>query len=73
MWGENELNNVEFVAEPTDFRIVSAVDPSTIGHQEGWRSEVIGWNPEPVRVISRPRRNKQRIANAGILMIILVS
>lgn len=72
MWDENELNNVEFIAEPTDFRIVSAVDPSTIGHQEGWRSEVIGWNPEPVRVISRPRRNRQRIANAGILMIILV-
>ena len=72
MWGENELDNVEFISEPTDFRIVSAVDASTIGHQEEWRSEVIGWNPAPVRVVSRPRRNKQRIANAGILMIILV-
>ena len=70
MWGENDLDNVEFISEPTDFRIVSAVDASTIGHQEEWRSEVIGWNPAPVRVVSRPRRNKQRIANAGILMII---
>ena len=70
MWDENQLRGVEFIPEPTDPRILSATDPTTIGHQEGWRSEVLGWDPQPVPVISRPRRNTQRIANIGILMII---
>ncbi len=72
MWDDNELNGVDFISEPSDHRIMSAVDPTTLGHQDGWRSEVIGWAPEPVRVISRPRRNKQRVANIGILMLVVM-
>ena len=52
MWDENELNNVEFIPEPSDYRIVSAADSATIGHQEAWRSEVLGWAPTPVPVVS---------------------
>ncbi|MBT4982230.1 MAG: S8 family serine peptidase [Euryarchaeota archaeon] len=72
MWEDNELKGVEFIPEPTDSRILSATDPNTIGHQEGWRSEVLGWDPEPVPVISRQRRNSQRIANTGILVLIVI-
>ena len=72
MWEENELSNVEFIPEPSDYRIVSAADSATVGHQEGWRGEVLGWAPTPVPVISRPRRNKQRVANVGILLILIL-
>ena len=72
MWDDNELSNVEFIPEPSDSRILSAADSSTVGHQDGWRSEVIGWNPAPVPIISSPRRNGKRIANIGILLIILL-
>ena len=65
MWDESELGNVEFIPEPSDYRIVSAADSATIGHQEAWRSEVLGWAPTPVPVVSRPRRTGQRIVNAG--------
>ena len=41
MWEEKEFNNVEFIPEPTDNRIVSAADSATVGHQEGWRGEVM--------------------------------
>ena len=57
MWEGDELKGVDFIPEPTDSRILSAVDSSTIGHQDGWRGEVIGWAPEPVVVVSQPRRN----------------
>ncbi len=73
MWGDdNQLDGVDYIPEPTDFRIVSAVDPSTKGHQDGWRSEVIGWAPMPVQTISTQRRVKQRIANVGIAMILII-
>ena len=72
MWDENQLKGVDFISEPNDYRIQSAVDPTTIGHQDGWRGEVLGWAPEPVRVISRPRRNTQKVANLGILMLVIL-
>ena len=42
MWEEKELGNIEFIPEPSDYRILSAADSATIGHQEGWRGEVLG-------------------------------
>ena len=67
MWEERELGNVEFIPEPSDYRILSAADSATIGHQEGWRSEVLGWAPTPVPVVSRPKRLRQRLISTGIL------
>ena len=72
MWEEKEFNNVEFIPEPTDNRIVSAADSATVGHQEGWRGEVMGWAPVPVPVVSRPRRTTQRVANVGIFLILIL-
>ena len=72
MWEENELSNVEFIPEPTDHRILSAADTATIGHQEGWRGEVLGWSPRPVPVVSRPRRTGQRVINVGIFLILIM-
>ncbi len=72
MWEEDELGDVEFIPEPSDYRIVSAADSTTIGHQEGWRSEVMGWAPSPVPVVSRPKRATQRVVNVGIVLILLL-
>ena len=72
MWEEDELGDVEFIPEPSDYRIVSAADSTTIGHQEGWRSEVMGWAPSPVPIVSRPKRATQRVVNVGIVLILLL-
>ena len=73
MWDEKELSGVEFIPEPSDSRIVSAADPSTIGHQDGWRSEVVGWAPDPIVVLPRRSRDTQRIVvNTGVMLIVLL-
>ena len=36
------LRDVEYLPEPSDRRIVSAVDPTVIGFQDEWRSETMG-------------------------------
>jgi len=73
MWDEKELSGVEFIPEPTDLRIVSVADPSAIGHQDEWRSEIVGWAPEPIVVLPRRVRNKQRIVvNTGVMLIVLL-
>jgi serine protease AprX len=50
------LRDVEYLPEPTDRRIVSAVDPTVIGFQNEWRSEIMGWAPYEVEPVVRPRR-----------------
>ena len=72
MWEERELEGIEFIPEPSDSRILSAADSTTIGHQEGWRAEVLGWAPDPVHVIPRRSRASQRIANVGIMLLMLL-
>ena len=72
MWEERELGNVEFIPEPTDYRILSAADSATIGHQEGWRSEVLGWAPTPVPVVSRPKRLRQRLISTGFFLVLIL-
>ena len=72
MWEDKELDGVDFIPEPTDYRILSAADSSTRGHQDSWRSEVIGWNPQPVPVMSKPRRTIRKFANASIFVLTII-
>ena len=52
-----ELRGVELLPEPGEPKILSAVDPSTAGHEGQWRAEVTGWAPVvPETVPFRPRR-----------------
>lgn len=52
-----ELRGVELLPEPGEPKILSAVDPSTSGHEGQWRAEVTGWAPVvPDTVPYRPRR-----------------
>ena len=39
------LESFEYLPEPEDSRILSAIDPSAVGFQDGWRAEVTGWAP----------------------------
>ena len=52
-----ELRGVELLPEPGEPKILSAVDPSTAGHEGQWRAEVTGWAPVvPDTVRFRTRR-----------------
>ncbi|MGB1568216.1 MAG: S8 family peptidase, partial [Candidatus Poseidoniaceae archaeon] len=52
-----ELRGVELLPEPGEPKILSAVDPSTSGHEGQWRAEVTGWAPVvPDTLPYRPRR-----------------
>ncbi len=72
MWDERQLDGMEFIPEPTDSRIVSAADPTTVGHQEGWRGEVMGWSPEPIRVVPRRSTSGKNILNVGIMLLLVL-
>jgi len=52
-----DLRGVELLPEPGEPKILSAVDPSTSGHEGQWRAEVTGWAPVvPDTLPYRPRR-----------------
>ena len=40
-----ELRGVDLLPEPGEPKILSAIDPSTSGHESQWRAEVTGWAP----------------------------
>ena len=64
------LRDVEYLPEPTDRRIVSAVDPTVIGFQDQWRSETMGWAPltaEPV-----VRHTRRRFSISGVVVVALL-
>lgn len=50
------LRNVEYLPEPNEPRVVSAVDPSIAGYEDEWRSGVTGWLPSIVRPIGQTYR-----------------
>jgi serine protease AprX len=64
------LRGVEYLPEPTDRRIVSAVDPTVVGFQNEWRSEIMGWAPIPVEPVVRARRRTPSVA--GIVVFALL-
>ncbi len=67
----DELDHVEFLPEPDDYRIVSAIDPAAVGFQGAWRAEVTGWAPLEAAPIQR-RRHRQRLLTNSLIFSILV-
>ncbi len=65
------LDKLELLPEPEDSRILSAIDPSAVGFQDGWRAEVTGWAPREAAPIARLRRRKF-LATNGVIFAILV-
>ncbi len=66
------LRDVEYLPEPSDRSIVSAVEPTVIGFQDEWRSEIMGWAPLPVEPVVRTRR-RQRSVGGLVVFALLVS
>ncbi len=69
----DDLGNVQFIPEPEDARILSAVDPAAVDHQPGWRAEVMGWAPSPAMPIPMMNQWPKRIMNASVFMIGLLA
>ena len=69
----DDLGNVQFIPEPDDARILSAVDPAAVEHQPGWRAEVMGWAPSPAMAIPMMNQWPKRIMNASVFMIGLLA
>lgn len=65
------LRDVEYLPEPTDRRIVSAVDPTVIGFQNEWRSEIMGWAPYEVEPVVRPRRRGLTIPGVVVFALLV--
>lgn len=64
------LRDVEYLPEPSDRRIVSAVDPTVIGFQDQWRSETMGWAPVTVEPVVRHTR--RRFSISGLVVFALL-
>ena len=54
-------------------RILSAVDPTAVEHQPGWRAEVMGWAPSPAMPIPMMNQWPKRIMNASVFAIGLLA
>lgn len=67
MFGEDRLEGLEYLPEPEDVRILSAVDSSVVSHDNEWRSNVMGHSPNIVRPVMRTRR---RITPFGTIITI---
>ena len=69
----DEFEHVEFLPEPEDARILSAIDPAAVGFQGAWRADVTGWAPlEAVPILHR-RRRKAVVTNALTFAILAVA
>tara|TARA_B110001452_G_scaffold243994_1_gene227757 strand:+ start:404 stop:1624 length:1221 start_codon:yes stop_codon:yes gene_type:complete len=66
------LENFEFLPEPDDPRILSAIDSSAVGFQDGWRAEVTGWAPLDAMPVPRLRRRRILATNGAFFAIIVI-
>jgi len=64
------LDSVELLPEPDDDRILSAIDPSVVGFQDEWRSEVTGWAPMVAKPIHRVRGRRFLFTNLALFAIL---
>lgn len=65
------LRDVEYLPEPSDRRIVSAVDPNAIGFQNEWRSEIMGWAPYEVEPVVRSRQRTLTIPGMVVFALLV--
>jgi subtilisin family serine protease len=67
----NDLRGVEYLPEPTDRSMLSAVDPTVVNHEGPWRSEVMGWAPQEVRPVGRARRSPVTIGGLALFALLV--
>ena len=70
----DDLSHLEFVPEPQDSRILSAVDPEITGHQDRFRAVATGWdpqNPPQIRIYSNKDFPKFGIYTLVVVVILI--
>jgi len=68
-----ELDGIGYLPEPSDHRILSAVDPSISGWQEDFRSRVVGWEPLKPPLTQAPTRRQNRTIGVWVVLALLVA
>ena len=68
----NGLQDVEYLPEPDDLRILSVIDPSAVGFQDQWRAEVTGWAPRQAAPVPSIRRRKFLLANGVLFSLVVI-
>ena len=66
------LDGMEFLPEPGEPRILTAVDPSAVQHEAAWRSEVMGWAPSVVTAVPHRRRRVARSSLGLVVLLVMV-
>ena len=71
----DELRNLDFIPEPEDARILSAADPNLLGHQQGFRAAVTGWEPDipPQAPLTQKRLIGGRIPYALLIIVLMAT
>ena len=67
----DHLGRVEYLPEPEDARILSAIDPAAVGFQGAWRAEVTGWAPLEAAPVLSSRRQRAFVANGFIFAVFI--
>lgn len=68
----HELDGLEYLPEPLDPRILSAIDPSIVGWQDDFRASVVGWEPFAPPITSPPPRRTPRTIGVWVIVLIAV-
>lgn len=68
-----ELDGIGYLPEPSDHRILSAVDPSISGWQEDFRSKVVGWEPHKPPLTQAPRGRQNRTIGVWVVLAIFIA
>jgi len=68
-----ELDGIGYLPEPSDHRMLSAVDPSISGWQEDFRSKVVGWEPFTPPMTQAPRRMPNRTIGVWVVLSIVIA
>jgi len=68
----SDLDGVEFLPEPGEPRILTAVDPSAVQHEAAWRSEVMGWAPRVVTAVPHRKRSVARSSFGLVALLVVV-
>ena len=63
---------MEFLPEPGEPRILTAVDPSAVQHEAEWRSDVMGWAPSVVTAVPQRKRRVARSSFGLVGLLVMI-
>ncbi len=66
------LAGMEFLPEPGEPRILTAVDPSAVQHEAEWRSDVMGWAPSVVTAVPHRKRRVARSSFGLVGLLVMI-